>query len=150
MLHSNQEPKLLLREDLDRWLTNVSKDHVAVCQSGQLHKVRPLPHRSEELKSKKLHKSSQFKISLKILLSLSRLPHLLNRRNSPQRMVVLRKRKEPSLSKTASVLNKMIGQIWLTMKNQKRREKKKCKRNPLLQPAMIRPIMCKLNLKKLK
>ena len=64
-------------------------------------------------------------------------------------MVVLRKRKEPSLNKTASVLNKMIGQIWLTMKNQKRR-KKKCKRNPLLQPAMIRPIMCKLNLKKLK
>ena len=64
-------------------------------------------------------------------------------------MVVLRKRKEPSLNKTASVLNKMTEQIWLTMKNQKRR-KKKCKRNPLLQPVMTRQIMRKLNLKKLR
>ena len=90
LLLNNQEPKLPLREDLDRWLTSVSKDHEVVCRSGQLHKVRLLPHRSEELKSQKLHRSSQFKISLRSLLSLSRPPILLNRRNSLQRMVVLR------------------------------------------------------------
>ena len=173
MLLNNQEHKYLLREDLDRWLPNDSKDHVVMCQSGQLLKLQPLPHHSEHLKNllkkrsdklnsklrmsiscaskKKLMQPKfpiQISVSLEHLLSLSRLP-VLHKRNSSQRMVVLRKRKELSLNKIALVLSKMIAQLWLTTKNQKRR-KKKCKRNPLLQPAMTRPIMLKLNLKKLK
>ena len=71
-------------------------------------------------------------------------------------MVALRKRKEPSLSKTASVLSKMIVQLWLTMKNQKRRKMStrnpllqlllQLLQHPLLQLAMTRPpIMIKMN-----
>ena len=146
LLLNNQEPKQLLREDLDRWLTHVSKDQGVMCRSGRLLKVHPLTHHSEEHLS---HRSSQFKNNLRNLLSLSRLLLLPNRRNSLQKMVVPRKRKEPSLSKTASVQNRMIGQFWLTMKNQKRK-KKKFRKNQLLQPAIKRQIVCKQNLKKLK
>ena len=53
MLLSNQEHKYLLREDLDRWLPNDSKDHVVMCQSGQLPKLQPLDrHKAEILEIK--------------------------------------------------------------------------------------------------